>query len=68
MTLNAALERAYLEAAEEPEVPVPVAFEGRFAMRPPMEGGGWREVVIVEAFGEILPGERCELALQYQSS
>lgn len=37
-----------------------VTFDGRYAMRPPMEGDGMEEVVIVEAFGEALPGERCE--------
>ena len=60
---NAALERAYLEAAEEPGGPVLVTFDGRFAMRRPMEGEGLREVVIVAAFGEAWPGERCEGAV-----
>ncbi|MGH9380501.1 MAG: META domain-containing protein [Thermoanaerobaculia bacterium] len=56
---NAALERAYSEAAEEPGAPVLVTFDGRYAMRPPMEGEGLQEVVIVETFGEARPGERC---------
>lgn len=60
---NAALERAYLDAAEEPGSPVLVTFDGRFAMRPPMEGDGLQEVVIVETFGEARPGERCEGAV-----
>lgn len=60
---NAALERAYSKAAEKPGAPVLVSFDGRFAMRPPMEGGGLHEVVIVEAFGEAQPGERCEGAV-----
>lgn len=60
---NAALERAYSKAAETPGGPVLVSFDGRFAMRPPMEGGGLHEVVIVEAFGEARPGERCEGAV-----
>lgn len=60
---NAALERAYLEAVDEPGGPVLVTFDGRFAMRPPMEGPGLQEVVIVEAFGEARPGERCEGAV-----
>lgn len=60
---NVALERAYLEAAEEPAAPVLVTFDGRFAMRPPMEGDGMEEVVIVEAFGEARPGGRCEGAV-----
>jgi copper homeostasis protein (lipoprotein) len=60
---NAALERAYLEISEEPGGPVLVTFDGRFAMRPPMEGDGLHEVVIVEAFGEARSGERCEGAV-----
>jgi copper homeostasis protein (lipoprotein) len=60
---NAALERAYVNAAEEPGGPVLVTFDGRFAMRPSKEGGGMQEVVIVEKFGEALPGARCEGAV-----
>jgi uncharacterized lipoprotein NlpE involved in copper resistance len=57
---NATLERAYGEARPEPAAPVLVTFEGRYAMRPPMEGDGLQEVVIVEKFGEARPGARCE--------
>lgn len=64
---NAALERAYLEATEEPAAPVLVTFDGSYAMRPPMEGDGMEEVVIVEAFGEARPGERCEGAVDAAS-
>jgi copper homeostasis protein (lipoprotein) len=60
---NAALERAYSVTRKEPGAPVLVTFDGRFAMRPPMEGEGLHEVVIVEAFGEARPGERCEGAV-----
>lgn len=56
---NAALERAYLQAAAQPGAPVLVSFDGRFAMRPPMEGEGLQEAVIVESFGEARAGERC---------
>ena len=56
---NAALERAYLEAAARPASPVLVTFDGRFAMRPKMEGDGVHEVVIVETFQGAWPGERC---------
>lgn len=65
---NAALERAYLEATEEPGGPVLVTFNGRYAMRPPMEGDGMEEVVIVEAFGEARPGERCEGAVEARAA
>lgn len=61
---NAALERAYSEARAEPGRPVLVTFEGRFAMRPPMEGEGLEEVIVVETFGEALPGQRCEAAVE----
>lgn len=60
---NAALERAYSQAAPEPGGPVLVTFEGRFAMRPPMERDGLEEVVIVEKFREARSGERCEGAV-----
>lgn len=60
---NAALERAYLQAAARPASPVLVTFDGRFAMRPKMEGDGLNEVVIVEAFAGAWPGERCDGAV-----
>lgn len=57
---NAALERAYLGAREEPGGPLLVTFDGSYVMRPPMEGSGLEEVVLVDAFGEVLSGERCD--------
>lgn len=60
---NAALERAYLAAAAEPAAPVLVSFDGRFAMRAPMEGDGLREFVVVEGFGEAHVGQGCEGAV-----
>jgi len=56
---NAALERAYLAAAEQPGAPVLVTFEGRIAMAPAMEGDGQERSVIVEDFGEARPGQLC---------
>jgi len=57
---NAALERAYLEARTDPTQSLLVTFEGRLASRPPMEGDGVEEVVIVERFEKIHPGKACE--------
>lgn len=57
---NAALERAYLGVREEPGEAVLVTVEGRIDRRPPMEGEGTREHLIVERFGQIWPGEICE--------
>lgn len=53
------LERAYLKASHDPGEPLKAAFEGRIEMRPKMEGGGEREFVIVNSFGEVFPGESC---------
>ena len=57
---NAALERAYLGVREEPGAAVLVTLEGRIAGRPPMEGEGTREHLIVERFDQVWPGESCE--------
>ena len=57
---NAALERAYLEITPGPGEPVLVTFEGRLDRRPPMEGDGEVETVIVERFHRAWPGERCD--------
>ena len=64
---NAALERAYLDAAAEPGGPVLVAFQGRFASRPAMEGDGVEEAIVVERFERVFPGERCESAVDAAS-
>ncbi len=50
---NAALERAYLGVREEPGAAVLVTLEGRIAGRPPMEGDGTREHLIVERFDQV---------------
>lgn len=57
---NAALEGAYLRAREEPGEAVLVTVEGRIDQRPPMEGEGTREHLILERFEQIWPGESCE--------
>jgi copper homeostasis protein (lipoprotein) len=57
---NAALERAYLYAREEPGEPVLVTLEGRVQRRPRMEGDGTRDYLIVDRFRKVWPGENCE--------
>ena len=57
---NAALERAYLGAREEPGEAVLVTVKGRLDQRPPMEGEGTREHLIVERFEQVWPTESCE--------
>jgi copper homeostasis protein (lipoprotein) len=56
---NAALERAYLKARNQPGEPLLVNLEGRMAMRPRMEGPGQQEMLVVERFIRVLPGETC---------
>jgi uncharacterized lipoprotein NlpE involved in copper resistance len=53
------LERAYLEARSEPGAPLLVSFTGHLAPRPPMEGDGTVDMVIVERFESAHPGEDC---------
>ena len=53
---NVALERAYLEAQRRPGDELLISFEGRIALRPPMEGDGLRPMVIVEQFTGVWPG------------
>lgn len=56
---NAALEAAYLKARSAPGEPLLVNLEGRIALRPRMEGTGEHEVVVVERFINVRPGETC---------
>lgn len=56
---NLALERAYLEAQRRPGDELLIGFEGRIALRPPMEGDGVHPTVIVEKFTGLWPGETC---------
>lgn len=57
---NAALEAAYLKARSVPGEPLLVNLEGRIALRPRMEGTGEHEVVVVERFINVRPGETCD--------
>lgn len=53
------LERAYLNSATEPGSEVLVRLTGRYLERPAMEGNRNRVKLVVDSFGEILPGESC---------
>jgi copper homeostasis protein (lipoprotein) len=53
------VERAYLEARHGPGAEVLVSVVGRLAPRPPMEGDGTVEMLVVDEFDGIWPGETC---------
>jgi heat shock protein HslJ/uncharacterized lipoprotein NlpE involved in copper resistance len=53
-----ALERAYSQARAAPGEPLLVAFDGRLAVMPAMEGPP-REHMVVESFAAAEPGRRC---------
>lgn len=53
------LERAYLEQRTEPGAPLLVLIRAGIEQRPPMEGDGEIDTLIVEAFEEAFPGEDC---------
>ncbi len=56
---NAALEAAYLKARREPGEPLLVNLEGRFGRRRGIEAPGGQEVLMVERFMNVWPGEGC---------
>jgi heat shock protein HslJ/uncharacterized lipoprotein NlpE involved in copper resistance len=56
---HALLERSYLETVSEPGSPLLAEFVGRIENRPAPAGGGFREVVVVERFEGVWPGESC---------
>jgi copper homeostasis protein (lipoprotein) len=56
---NAALERAYLDARDEPGQALLVELHGTLVLRPRMEGDGSVETLLVEEFGRVLPGAGC---------
>jgi copper homeostasis protein (lipoprotein) len=57
---NRALEAAYLKTRQQPGEALLTGFEGRIARRPKMEGEGEQEVIVVDRFNNIKPGETCE--------
>ena len=56
---NLALERAYLSVRSEPAEQILVTLQGRFELRPPMEGDQEVEKLIPVQFGQFWPGEEC---------
>ena len=53
------VERAYLETRREPGAEVLVSVVGRLAQRPPMEGNGPVEMLVVDELDGVWPGETC---------
>jgi copper homeostasis protein (lipoprotein) len=56
---NATLESAYIAARPEPGAEVLVTITGHIARRPKMEGEGEVEMVVVDKFGKVWPGDTC---------
>jgi copper homeostasis protein (lipoprotein) len=56
---NAALEREYLKARQEPGQPLLVNVEGIVRLLPPMEGSGTRPTLVVQRFIGVWPKETC---------
>jgi uncharacterized lipoprotein NlpE involved in copper resistance len=54
-------ERAYLAARSAPGEPLLVVFEGRIEPRPPMDGNGMVEMIVIDRFDAAFPGEGCDL-------
>jgi heat shock protein HslJ len=57
-----ALQRAYLEARQLPQMPVLASIEARIAARPRMESEGTQPTVMVDRFVAVHPGAACERA------
>ncbi|MEX1311721.1 MAG: hypothetical protein AB1Z65_14945, partial [Candidatus Sulfomarinibacteraceae bacterium] len=55
-----AAERAYLETRTEPGSALLMTIEGRLESRPPMEGDGLIEMIVIDRFIAVHPGEECE--------
>jgi len=53
-------ERAYLADRPEPGAPLLVTFDGRIEPRPPMEGHGLIDTIVIDRFGATHPGEDCD--------
>jgi heat shock protein HslJ len=54
------LEKAYLEARQNPAQPLMVTFEGSIEERPRVEGRGTEATAVVKRFINVWPGETCE--------
>ena len=55
-----AAEQAYLESRSEPGAPLLMTVVGRIADRPPMEGDGLVEVLVIDRFEAVHPDEDCK--------
>jgi copper homeostasis protein (lipoprotein) len=53
------LERAYLASRSAPGAPLLVTLDGHFEIRPGMEDGSKEEVIVVDRFQRVWPGETC---------
>ena len=53
------LERAYLEHRAAPGSPLLVRFHGSIEPRPPMEGDGEIDTMVIDRFEAVYPGEDC---------
>ena len=56
---NAKLRSSYLKARQQPGEQLLVTVEGRIVLRPKMEGRGEQEMLVVERFTSVWPGETC---------
>jgi copper homeostasis protein (lipoprotein) len=56
---NVALQRAYLEARQEPGQPIKAEIEGRISLTPPPDSEGNLPVITVTRFNRLWPGETC---------
>jgi copper homeostasis protein (lipoprotein) len=56
---HAQLERAYLDVVAEPGLPMLAEMTGRITTRRASDGGGFEEVMVVEHFEGVWPGESC---------
>ncbi len=57
---NASLEQAYMAKQDQPGEAMIVSLTGRIELRPPMEGEGMIETLIVTQFEHVWPTESCE--------
>ena len=56
---NAKLRSSYLKARQQPGEQLLVTVEGRIVLRPKMEGRGEQEMLVVDRFTSVWPGETC---------
>ncbi len=64
---SAELERAYLDAQPAPDAELLVDVEGRLMMRPPTDGTGLREMIVVDRVIGAWPNRTCGMRLAVAS-